>query len=44
MTKDLILVGMFELLIFVDEQNLQHFDANPVEFYHDKMMMHVLED
>jgi hypothetical protein len=44
MMKNIILVVMFEWLIFVDEQNLRHFDANQVEFYHDKMRMHVLED
>jgi hypothetical protein len=37
-------VVKFEQLIFVDEQNLRHFDANPEEFYHDKMMMYVRED
>jgi hypothetical protein len=44
MKKNLILKVMFELLVSVDEQNLLHFDANLREFYHDKMMQHVLVD
>jgi hypothetical protein len=35
---------MFVWLIFVDEQNLQHFDANREEFYRDKMKMYVPVD